>query len=79
MDRIYKIGHGNVVWVEVAHVVAGFLERSNKFSGPVKREKFLDSVSGYELVWKDSDVRRVWQCGKLFTHFDVITSLASVC
>ena len=48
---------------------AGFLERSNKFSGPLKREKFLDSLSGYKLVWEDSDVQRVWECGELFVHF----------
>jgi len=28
---------------------ARFLERSNKVSGTVKREKFLDSLNGYEL------------------------------
>jgi len=50
---------------------AGFFERSNKFSGPVKREKFLDSMSGYEHVCKDSDVRRVW--GELFTYYLFVT------
>jgi hypothetical protein len=48
---------------------AGFLERSNKVSGPVKGEKFLDSLNGYELVWKDSDVRGVWECEERFTHY----------
>ena len=46
---------------------AGFLERSNKVSGPVKRGKFLDSLSGYDIVWKDSDVWRVW--GTVYTFF----------
>lgn len=41
---------------------AGFLKRSNKVPGHVKRLKFLDSLRGYELVWKDSGVRRVWEC-----------------
>jgi hypothetical protein len=48
---------------------AGFLERSNKVSVPVKRGKFLDSLSDYDIVWKDSDVWGVWECGELFTHF----------
>jgi hypothetical protein len=48
---------------------AGFLECSNKVSGPVKRGKFLDSLSGYDIVWKDSYVWRGCECGELFKHF----------
>jgi len=57
------------MWVGLQWLMwdAGFFERSNKFSGPVKREKFLDFLSGYELVWKDSDVRIVW--GTVYTFF----------
>jgi len=57
------------MWVGLKWLMwdAGFFERSNKFSGPVKREKFLDSMSGYEIVWKGSDVRRVW--GTVYIFF----------